>query len=429
MSDGQLCKLILDADNLFTNDQVVNETIFKQDGRYDQYCHVKNGSKKCETNIHRIGALSTYLFIQLGAYHNNDYGKYFLMWLSDKLYNIVKDKNDDKDKITLNEAYEKYLKENIGNYNYWNVLHNIRCFKDANLRHMHEFYTLLKHICNTIADYKTNGAKSKELYKYSAKCLNQYRTLYENIPGCNSYLHLLDKLKKIYSDFRDSAIKKETGNHNLDQRLQKLTTAKKVDSYFAKDFKEHELNNLGCDNLHPQTKQQQQPQSPSTQAEKNEKVEIALSQSLSLLQSLSQLLSQSIPQSLSQLSQQSEPSSQSIEENYEDNEQTHESQEPTSNPTTTYEQVTISDNSGIDVKEIISEVASSGNIINEYKLIAFSFIAIAIPVILAVMYKYLVPGLRKRLKRTSMKKVINLCDEKKAQKEVKNAFIEKNQSE
>ncbi|EUD70146.1 hypothetical protein YYG_04769 [Plasmodium vinckei petteri] len=68
---------------------------------------------------------------------------------------------------------------------------------------MCEFYTVFNHICNTIADYKTNDAK-------------------------------------------DYVIKKETGNNNLYQKLQKLPTANKSDSYFAKSFEAFDFNNLKC---------------------------------------------------------------------------------------------------------------------------------------------------------------------------------------
>ncbi|SCL87483.1 CIR protein [Plasmodium chabaudi chabaudi] len=117
--------------------------------------------------------------------------------------------------------------------------------KDANLRNMCEFYALFNHICNTIADYKTNGAKSNSLFQKSVNCLNKHRPLYENIYKCNPYLDLLGKLKNIYTDCRDSVIKKETGN-NLYPQFQKRTTTNKNDSYFAKSFEAFKLNNLRC---------------------------------------------------------------------------------------------------------------------------------------------------------------------------------------
>ncbi|CAD2097537.1 conserved Plasmodium chabaudi protein, unknown function [Plasmodium vinckei] len=58
---------------------------------------------------------------------------------ADKIINGDKDakivKDEDKvqsKKITLNSAYEKYLKNNIVNFNYWDLLHNINGLKEAN---------------------------------------------------------------------------------------------------------------------------------------------------------------------------------------------------------------------------------------------------------------------------------------------------------
>ncbi|SCL90249.1 Plasmodium variant antigen protein Cir/Yir/Bir/Plasmodium vivax Vir protein, putative [Plasmodium chabaudi adami] len=420
MNIEQVCNLFHDSDEYFNEKNIVNSERFNQDGRYDQYCHVKNYTKKCETNEHRIAAISTYLFMKLEAERNGDYGKYFLMWLSNILFKMVKDKDKGKENsITLNEAYDKYLKNNIGNFNYWHLLWNIRGLKDANLRHMRELYTLLKYICNTIADYRKKGANNRELYKHSAKCLNQYRTLYENISGCNSYLHLLDKLKKIYEDFRTSAINENriSKKNNLDKRLQKLTTTKDIDSYFATEFKEFNFKGSGCVKLDSKTDQEQQPQ-------------------LSLVQS---------PPQGSQTEQSDQPvqlnggtEEPSTEESSDDNGQQNETerseltiQESSIDSTNIqYGQKTTSDNSEIGAKEIMAGTAYSGHIFNEYKIIVFSVIAIVIPVILAVMYKYLAPGLRKKFKKKqNMKKITNLCDEKKAKKKVTNAFTEKNQSE
>ncbi|SCL86070.1 Plasmodium variant antigen protein Cir/Yir/Bir, putative, partial [Plasmodium chabaudi chabaudi] len=54
---------------------------------------------------------------------------------------------------------------------------------------------------------------------------------------------------------------------------------------------------------------------------------------------------------------------------------------------------------------------------------------ILIPIILGISYKYLTPLWRKLMKRKTMKKIINLNDQKKAQNGFTNSFIEKNQSE
>ncbi|SCL88019.1 CIR protein [Plasmodium chabaudi chabaudi] len=426
MNVEKVCNLFLNSDEYFNEKNIVNSTRFNKDGRYDQYCHVNNYVKKCETNEHRIAAMSTYLFMELEGERNEDYGKYFLMWLSDKLFKIVKDKDKDKENsITLNEAYDQYLKNNIGNFDYWHLLWHIRGLKDANLRNMHELYKLLMYICKTIADYKRNGANNKNLRQKSVDCLNQYRNLYNNLPKCNSYLHLLDKLKKIYDDFRENAIKKDIDKkNNIANRLQELTTPNKTNSYFASAFDKFDFKNSECVQLNSKT-EQKQTQSSSTQVEKKEKAEV---------KSDDQMLSQS-PTQLSE-PKQIEKTNHQVEFT-EDNGQTNETRQSTS---TTRELTNGSNNiesdqgnelqnSPTDVTEMISEIGSSGDIFNEHKIIVFSVIAIAVPVILAVMYKFLAPVWRKKMKKIKMKKIINLCDEKKTKEEAANTFIEKNQSE
>ncbi|SCL91368.1 Plasmodium variant antigen protein Cir/Yir/Bir, putative [Plasmodium chabaudi chabaudi] len=427
MSEEHLCKLFLDADNLLINNKVVNEKIFKQDGRYNQYCRNRN----CKTNDERICALATYLFVKLSEKTNNQHYKHFLMWLSDKLYEIEND-----NKITLKESYEKNLNASIGSLNYWNVVNS--SLKDANLRHMRELYNLLKYICNTVTYYKNNSDNNKELLQKSVYCLNQYRNLYNNFPKCNSYLHLLDELKKMYENFRNDAIKKDTNQkNNIANRLQILTTPDKKDLYFAENLKIFDFKGPECAKLN--SKAEQQHQSTSAQPEEKEKLAVeteALSKSL--LQLLSHLSSQlpslsqlsSLPQLSPQLKQ-SEPSDKSNDDN-EEKEETQQStiQEPTdSSNNIECGQITEHHLSEIDVKGNISEIASSRNIFNEYKALVFSVIAIAIPVILAVMYKFLAPIWRKKMKKKTMKKIINLCDEKKTKEEAANTFIEKNQSE
>ncbi|SCL92729.1 Plasmodium variant antigen protein Cir/Yir/Bir/Plasmodium vivax Vir protein, putative [Plasmodium chabaudi adami] len=419
MSDEQLCELFLDADNFFDG-KIVKTNKIVNSSSFQQYCP----NWKCKTNKDKIGALSTYLFMKLPQLNNDKHKGYFLMWLSDKLFKMVKDKDKGKENsITLNEAYETYLEKNIGNFKYWNLVYNIRGLKDADLRHMHELYTLLKHICNTIVYYKKNNDKPTKLLQYSVNCLNQYRSLYNSVSGCDSYLYLLGKLKKIYDDFRDNAIKKDTHKkNNIENRLKELIMPNKIDLNVIQKIENSDLSTLGCAKLHSQVAQQKKTQPSSPQGEKKESTE------LPLLQSSSHISQQ----------KQSDISDQSNEvteepfngENSEDNEQKNETQESSSNSIiTSSDHGTETDSFGSLKKEIIPEIASSGDIFNEHKIIVFSVIAIAIPVILAVMYKFLEPVWRKKIKKKNMKKIINLCDEKKVKKEVTNAFIEKNQSE
>ncbi|EUD72197.1 hypothetical protein YYG_02898 [Plasmodium vinckei petteri] len=75
---------------------------------------------------------------------------------------------------------------------------------------------------------------------------------------------------------------------------------------------------------------------------------------------------------------------------------------------TSYVQATKPDNSGININGIISKSVISMDIFKKHKLTAVSVIGIAIPITLAIMYKYLSSGWRKEMKRKkNMKRVIN----------------------
>ncbi|CAD2084062.1 PIR protein CIR protein [Plasmodium vinckei lentum] len=246
MEAHEICEKFIAADTFYDgkNANITLEEIKKKQG-FEEYCR----SQACDTRKKIIGALSAYLFMKTrGKEIYGQYDEFFLMWLSDKLFEIVKDEGKVQSKdITLNEAYDKYLKKNIKNGSYWSFLDSKKGLKEANLKYMRDFYKLLNHICSTILDYKNNGAKSTNLIRNSTNCSNQYILIYKNIYKCKSYLHLLDNLKKIYYNFRDSVISENKKNKkNLTIPLQTLTTPKGKDEYFANDFKTFDFNSSDC---------------------------------------------------------------------------------------------------------------------------------------------------------------------------------------
>ncbi|SCL85934.1 CIR protein [Plasmodium chabaudi chabaudi] len=243
MGYQEMCETFIVADQVIngenaniTMDDISNNPAFKQ------YCP----NQKCETRRKRISALSTYLFMQLRTMKSaGQYDEYFLMWLGDKLFKMHnKSKRKGRNNnITLYSAYEKYLKSHKEYLDYWGLLNNISGLKEANLEHMHKFYRLLNDICKTIVYYIRKDSKNNNLIMNSTECSNQYMLLYQNVFKCNSYLHLLDNLKKIYDNFR-AAVK------NVDPKsatyLQTLTTKENTDLYFSKNFKTFEFNGSGC---------------------------------------------------------------------------------------------------------------------------------------------------------------------------------------
>ncbi|SCL89171.1 CIR protein, partial [Plasmodium chabaudi adami] len=246
-----MCEFLIEADSYFNGKDVDTQKINKH-LTIKSYC--SNGG--CKTNEDHINALTTYIFKEfknsIKKVEYNDYDECFLIWLSDKLFKMHLESKGIKDVIsyidgtTLNQAYEKHLKNHKVKLGYWDFFGHINGLKKANLKYMSEFYKLLNNICKTIKEYNDKGAESKKLSKYSKNCLNQYITLYLNISKCKSYLHLLNKLKGIYDDFRVYAIQENPSNNNLATNLKKLTTQDGVELNAARGFKPYHFSNKKC---------------------------------------------------------------------------------------------------------------------------------------------------------------------------------------
>ncbi|KEG01642.1 hypothetical protein YYE_03742 [Plasmodium vinckei vinckei] len=252
MDTKKMCKLFFEGDSYF-NGKDVNTQKINNEVTIKGYC--RNDS--CKTNEDGINALAAYIYMKfksliiIEAQHNN-YDEYLLMWISDKLFKMYHEsKGENKKKgfvylITLNQAYEEYLEKYKQRWNFWDLLNMMQGLKEANLKYMSEFYKLLNKICNTIVDYEKNSAPSKKLYNNSNGCRIQYRTLYRNIPKCKSYLNLLNKLKGIYDDFRDSAIKKNSSNNDLKTKLKKLTLGNGEEMDAVRGFKTYKFSDSKC---------------------------------------------------------------------------------------------------------------------------------------------------------------------------------------
>ncbi|CAD2102809.1 CIR protein PIR protein [Plasmodium vinckei lentum] len=238
MEPKELCENFIAADNII-NGEIENNLTVEQiinDPNFNKYCP----NNKCKRDM-QLDVLSEYLFNQLGIEIKDEYYEYFMMWLSDKLFKIAKE-----DDITLNEAYDKYLKDNIVNFNYWSLLDIKEGLKEVNLMHMKHFYKLLNDICKAIVYYKPNDDDIKKFIINSTECYNQYSSLYKSVPKCNSYLHLLDNLKKTYEDFKNS-VHDEIKNicPELEKDLQTLTI-ENTNSYFVEYFKAFDFNSSEC---------------------------------------------------------------------------------------------------------------------------------------------------------------------------------------
>ncbi|KEG02870.1 hypothetical protein YYE_02704 [Plasmodium vinckei vinckei] len=263
-------------DGNLTMDQILN------DSEINKYCD----NKTCKTTNEKIGGLSAYLFTKERVLETSVmetsglYDEFFLMWLSDKLFEIGKGKSQIND-ITLNEAYEKYLKNNISNSNNLVPLDKIDGLKEVNLMYMKQFYKLLKYICKVIVYYRQNDDDISKIINYSTECYNQYSSLYDSVSKCISCLHLLDNLKKTYYSFIDSDISKnETKYPDLAMKLKTLKTSDGKDDYFAKGFERFDFSDEKC--KPPKAKKPDSPKNPEQPPVSQEKDSPSLQKDSSL---------------------------------------------------------------------------------------------------------------------------------------------------
>ncbi|CAD2084367.1 PIR protein CIR protein [Plasmodium vinckei brucechwatti] len=244
MEPKELCKNFLDADKII-NDENDNNLAHRQiinDPKFKEYC----SNIDCETDM-QINGFGEYLFNQLGTQIENEYYEYFMMWLSDKLFEIAKEDDESQiEDITLNSAYEKYLKKNIKNGIYWSLLDIKKELKEVNLKYMKQFYKLLNHICEAIVYYNSSKDDTEKFINYSSDCSNQYLSIYNSVPKCDSYLHLLDNLKKTYEGFKNSVHDEIKNNYpDLEGRLKTLTI-ENTSSYFVEKLKEFDFSDPKC---------------------------------------------------------------------------------------------------------------------------------------------------------------------------------------
>ncbi|SCL84141.1 CIR protein [Plasmodium chabaudi adami] len=216
MNYTKACKLFYDLDELFGNNSVDVKHFNELSSLYGEYCPEKDGSKRCDTDYERISAVAGYLFMDFIETNNininsdNDYNvQYFIMWISNKLYEIATNNYE-----SLNQSYENNLDKSIGNFDFLNRRDNTKELKDGNITIMNIFYLLFKEICEAI--WMDKGKKT-DMYKHTNKitqCFIIYTELYKFVNPCSPYLELLEHLKTVYDEYREIAIEKKIhGQH------------------------------------------------------------------------------------------------------------------------------------------------------------------------------------------------------------------------
>ncbi|CAD2099367.1 CIR protein PIR protein [Plasmodium vinckei petteri] len=235
--------LFREVDKLFDT-KYVNVKKFYNDNKVSQHCPKQDGYTSCYSDYQRINAIGTYVFMELiGKYQklngmdDERHLSYFIMWISHILYRRFEDNT-----FTLNSIYEKYLKNNFGNFNYWNLLHNKMYLTNSNIAIMNVLYLLFQQILDTI---KTIQTKDIQPHEYTNKALEFYviyNKLFKHINPCGPYRELLNHLKTTYNEFIKIAKNK---NANREDVLNQLIELSPKEKRFGDKF-----NSKGCIKIH-----------------------------------------------------------------------------------------------------------------------------------------------------------------------------------
>ncbi|CAD2092898.1 PIR protein CIR protein [Plasmodium vinckei brucechwatti] len=235
--------LFREVDKLFDT-KSVNARKFYYDKRMTEYCPIENGNRSCYSDYQRINAIGTYVFMELYNTNRNLNGinderhlSYFIMWISHILYRRFEDNT-----FTLNSIYDKHLKNNFGNFNYWKLLHNKKYLTNSNIAIMNVLYFLFQQILDTI---KTIQTKDTQPHEYTNKALEFYliyNKIFKHINPCGPYRELLNHLKTTYNKFIKIAKNKYANREDVLNQLIELSPKEKKSG--------HNFNSKGCIKIH-----------------------------------------------------------------------------------------------------------------------------------------------------------------------------------
>ncbi|CAD2085018.1 CIR protein PIR protein [Plasmodium vinckei brucechwatti] len=235
--------LFREVDKLFDT-KSVNTSKFYNDNKVSQYCPKQDGYTSCYSDYQRINAIGTYVFMELynknrilNGMNDERHLSYFIMWMSHILYRKFEDNT-----FTLNYIYNKHLKNNFGNFNYWNLLHNKKYLTNSNIAIMNVLYFLFQQILDTIKTIQTKDIQSHEYTSKSLEFYVIYNKIFKHINPCGPYRELLNRLKTIYNEFIKNAKNKYANREDVLNQLIELSPNEKS---FGNKF-----NSKGCIKIH-----------------------------------------------------------------------------------------------------------------------------------------------------------------------------------
>ncbi|VTZ68579.1 CIR protein [Plasmodium chabaudi chabaudi] len=239
------CTIFNEIDKLFIDYEVNDDQFNKDYGQYNNYCPVRNGSKRCDTDYEKLTAITGHAYVELTNNQKGDLDNGYdpsiellVMELCHRLYKLSKDHS-----LSLNDAFENYLGKPMGGFNHLSILYNNTHFKDYSIGVMNGFYLLFKQMCETISIYEKPGVQQHEYISGVTQCYIMYDELYKFIRQCDPYLRLLNHLKTIYDAFKKAVIKYNDYDPSLISQLIEFSPINKTK--FRSEF-----NSAGCKRLH-----------------------------------------------------------------------------------------------------------------------------------------------------------------------------------
>ncbi|CAD2099349.1 PIR protein CIR protein [Plasmodium vinckei petteri] len=212
----EVCKIFYSIDGVFKNGKPDLKKI-NTNNEYLRYCPRDNrGVVKCKDDIDGIDALCACLIddifklpIDKQKRENNDnqYIEYIMMWLSFRLF-----QSQSYSSQTLRDFYNNRIVKTHLKYGYDYELDKKKQLLDANLYYMSRLYQLFNEMCHITLKYSKNNRYIKDIKNDSVRFYNNYKSLYDYINECDSYLSLLNNLKTLYENFKSSLIKNNRRN-------------------------------------------------------------------------------------------------------------------------------------------------------------------------------------------------------------------------
>ncbi|SCL83034.1 CIR protein [Plasmodium chabaudi chabaudi] len=211
-----LCNAFKEIEN-FMPDSLSSESKDANRNLYKVYCPTdRTGKQECQTDGQRIEAMFKYLLQALfvnneedleSENQNNEYSEYALLWLSNKIKKFKYQNN-----MHVLDFYFTFIKNDNWYNNFRNKINEKNKIMKIEIGQMYNLYELFTILCNAITNYNDDPSNCSECSKFANKwnerskgLVNKKTKVFED----EQYCDMLRILKNAYENFR-----KGTNNQN-----------------------------------------------------------------------------------------------------------------------------------------------------------------------------------------------------------------------